>query len=117
VRQLVVEVHDLDGRLAKVTELLAGRGFRVAAGQDTALAGTGLFTIHAVRSETAAGTAPAAAGASGAAAALPESWTWSSPAGWAGELRAALRAALPDYMLPAAIVPLAALPLTANGKL
>lgn len=32
------------------------------------------------------------------------------------ELRDALRAVLPDYMIPASIVPLPALPLTANGK-
>jgi amino acid adenylation domain-containing protein len=34
----------------------------------------------------------------------------------AGELRGALQAVLPDYMIPAAFVELAALPLTANGK-
>ncbi|MVO85503.1 amino acid adenylation domain-containing protein, partial [Streptomyces sp. p1417] len=32
-------------------------------------------------------------------------------------LRAALRTVLPDYMIPAAFVPLAAIPLTGNGKL
>jgi amino acid adenylation domain-containing protein len=36
---------------------------------------------------------------------------------WAGELQDALRDVLPDYMVPAHIIALAALPLTANGKL
>ena len=33
-----------------------------------------------------------------------------------GDLRAALRHAMPDYMIPAAFVPMASLPLTPNGK-
>ncbi len=38
------------------------------------------------------------------------------PPDLAGELRALLRASLPDYMVPAHFVSLSALPLTANGK-
>jgi len=39
------------------------------------------------------------------------------PATWTAELRAALKAKLPDFMVPAAFVPLPALPLLPNGKL
>ncbi|RVU40793.1 amino acid adenylation domain-containing protein [Rheinheimera riviphila] len=40
-----------------------------------------------------------------------------APANVCDEVRTALRATLPDYMVPAALVILAKLPLTANGKL
>jgi amino acid adenylation domain-containing protein len=36
---------------------------------------------------------------------------------WTGELRRTLRMALPDYMIPAHIIAIEAMPLTANGKL
>lgn len=39
------------------------------------------------------------------------------PGEWSNELRRALRRVLPDYMVPAHIVAIPALPLTANGKL
>lgn len=41
-------------------------------------------------------------------------WETEAPA---SDLRAALRATLPEYMVPGVIVPLAALPLTPNGKI
>jgi FkbM family methyltransferase len=48
IRQVVMEVHDLDGRLEQVTRLLEGRGFRVAVEQDEAVEGSVLYNLFAV---------------------------------------------------------------------
>lgn len=47
-RQIVIEVHDLDGRLNEVTRLLEERGFHVAVEQDEAVEGSILFNLFAV---------------------------------------------------------------------
>ncbi|MDB4950668.1 MAG: methyltransferase FkbM family, partial [Gemmatimonadetes bacterium] len=48
IRQVVMEVHDLDGRLDTVTRLLEARGFRVAVEQDEAVEGSILHNLFAV---------------------------------------------------------------------
>jgi amino acid adenylation domain-containing protein/FkbM family methyltransferase len=121
VRQVVAEVHDVDGRLAAVAELLESHGFRVATEQDPTLAGTRLWNLYAVRPgrpgrpgttpEEAPATAPGPREGSAAEA------TWESSEDWAADLRAALARELPAHMVPAHFVALPALPLTAHGKL
>jgi len=114
VRQVVVEVHDVDGRLAAVTELLEGHGFRVAADRDRSLGATGLWNLYARRPERrrrGAGEPPPA---------LPEpaaAEVWSSAAALAGDLRRHLRGVLPEAMVPAVFTVLTALPLSPNGKM
>ena len=51
IRQVVLEVHDLDGRLAEVKQLLARHaGVQLTAvEQDTNLRGSTLYNIYAVR--------------------------------------------------------------------
>lgn len=51
VRQLVVEVHDVEGRLAAVQALLQGRaGFRVCVvDQDSQLTGSTLYNVYCRR--------------------------------------------------------------------
>jgi len=49
VRQIVIEVHDLRGRLAHITGLLERRGFRVVAEQDGHYEGSVLYNLYAVR--------------------------------------------------------------------
>lgn len=54
IGQIVMEVHDLDGRLDRIVRMLEERGFRVAVEQDELLTGSVLYNLFAVR-EGAAG--------------------------------------------------------------
>jgi FkbM family methyltransferase len=49
VRQVVMEVHDLDGRVEKVTGLLADNGFAVTAEQDRLYGGSAIYNLYAMR--------------------------------------------------------------------
>jgi FkbM family methyltransferase len=49
IRQLVLEVHDIDGRLEQVLAILAGKGFQVEAGQESRLSGTNMHMLFATR--------------------------------------------------------------------
>jgi FkbM family methyltransferase len=64
IRQIVMEVHDLDGRLGVVTEMLRGHGFDVLVEQDPLLTGSVLYNLFAI--------GRSAFGASGTTAAVPE---------------------------------------------
>ncbi|MFF3847878.1 FkbM family methyltransferase [Streptomyces sp. NPDC002328] len=49
IQQLVLEVHDADGEVARLADLLTGRGFTVTAEQDELYVGTDIHNIYAVR--------------------------------------------------------------------
>ncbi|MFE6477070.1 amino acid adenylation domain-containing protein [Streptomyces rochei] len=112
IQQLVVELHDVDGQLNKVTSLLEGLGYDLVCEQDNRLLrDTTLYNIYARRAGTRAGRPLAGP----AATAVRQ--RWAGRAALLADVRESLRAALPDYMLPAAHVLLEELPLTHNGKL
>jgi FkbM family methyltransferase len=49
IAQVVVDVHDDDGRLATLERTLAGHGFRTTAEQEPAMRGTQVHLLYAVR--------------------------------------------------------------------
>ncbi|MER5886574.1 FkbM family methyltransferase [Streptomyces sp. NPDC001941] len=49
IQQMVLEVHDADGEVARLVELLRGHGFTASAEQDELYVGTDIHNIYAVR--------------------------------------------------------------------
>jgi hypothetical protein len=49
IRQVVVEVHDEEGRAARIERMLAQHGFRVVIDQDRAMRGTPVRMAYATR--------------------------------------------------------------------
>jgi len=114
IRQVVVEVHDVDDRVARIEGLLRAHGFECLISQEEDLKGTGLYQIYAARHQLVESK--------------PIDNTWQvrtrehlvegdDRALTAEKLHAYLSKALPRYMVPAAYVRLEAFPLTPSGKL
>ncbi len=119
IRQVVVEVHDIDGRLARVRAHLEAQGFAVTAEQEPWLDGTAIHCLYARRPDDPLPPVPASraeALSSATPNATPQAGT-ALPAALAGELRAFLARRLPPHMVPDLYVGLPALPLSAHGKI
>jgi amino acid adenylation domain-containing protein/FkbM family methyltransferase len=129
IRQVVVEVHDSGGRLERIRQRLAQKGYELVVEQDRRLAGTGLYNIYGRRREAESREAenkeqPGAAREQTASGEQTDGremvkgqlWRYSISA-LKRELEHYLKARLPDYMLPSSMILLAGWPLSANGKL
>ncbi len=110
IRQIVVEVHDIDDRLARIVSLLKHHGYDLVVQQEALLQDTILYDVYAVR------PAPGQARRVDAPPYVVRP-AWSSPARLVGDVRHLAQEQLPDAMVPSGFVLLEALPLTPNGKL
>ncbi len=129
IKQIVIEVHDVDGRVARIGEQLRRRGYRLEVVQEALLAQTGIYNLYAVHESLGHG---ADLDQSGAKAPHSKAGLEATKSGrlhgvrqLAGalatvtptELKEYLSQRLPEYMVPGVLVELERLPLTANGKL
>ena len=107
IDQVVMEIHDIGGRLKTVTDMLEAHGFNYVLDQDAAFINTGLYHIYAVhprrapqaQSEVVTGTSRLRQRVLTVA-----------------DLQSYLKAKLPEHMIPSALVILDTLPLLPNGK-
>jgi amino acid adenylation domain-containing protein/FkbM family methyltransferase len=123
IAQFAIEVHDEEGgNLARVVAMLERHGFRTRVRVGRSQEGTGLVMVTASHPERvredgsgAPGT-PDAAGRSGDAG-RPDDGGADEAEPLVAQLRSHLAERLPTYMIPGQMSVVAALPVTANGKL
>ena len=108
IKQVCMEVHDAENRLARIVALLEEKGFEVSVDQLGLLENTGLYNLYAIHPSRRE-EVPAPPAANGA-----PSWTEEITA---DRLRSFLADRLPEYMVPSVLVLLDSLPLSPNGKI
>jgi amino acid adenylation domain-containing protein/FkbM family methyltransferase len=109
IRQAVLEVHDIDGRLEQITGLLRRHGLHCVVEEARHSGTTGLFTVYARRERSDPGSARPVA-----PSAVPEPPP--GPRALLAQLRAFTAERLPSAMRPHGYVLLPELPVSANGK-
>lgn len=106
VAQVVIEVHDIGGRLGDVLKMLGDRGFVVAHDCDARMVKTGCYTVYGYRAQKRRAGARAGAAA-------PDV-RWPSRRRLADELRASIASQLPGYPIPERFLFASALPTEAS---
>ncbi|MDZ8084004.1 MAG: amino acid adenylation domain-containing protein [Nostoc sp. DedQUE12b] len=114
IQQIVVEVHNINGRLEEIAALLKEHGYDLTIEQDALLEDTVLYNIYARRPSIKQYLPDEANSSRLVCDSLKPIWSNSSLL--LSEVRRFLQKKLPEYMVPNAFVLLESLPLTSNGK-
>ncbi len=113
IQQIVVEIHNINGRLEEIAALLKKHGYDLIIEQDVLLEDTELYNIYA-RRPSINQYLPEEPGSRLVCDSVKP--TWSSSSLLLSEVRRFLQKKLPEYMMPNTFVVLESLPLTSNGK-
>ncbi|MBL6449153.1 amino acid adenylation domain-containing protein [Fulvivirga sp. 29W222] len=114
IRQIVLEVHDIDDHIERIESLLKKHGFTYKMEEEDILKGSGLYNLYATRDEQGLDTPRV----------LPEpvvfnqeGTRWTSNNELVKNIRQFLADRLPDYMVPANFKVVNEFPVTPNGKM
>ncbi|MBN9381657.1 MAG: amino acid adenylation domain-containing protein [Chitinophagaceae bacterium] len=105
IRQVVIEVHDRQGELSRIVNVLEQHGFEADIQQDPLLANTCLYNVYATRT-----------GVSYPAQVPAKFEGWIDDKSLTGSIREYMAEKLPAYMLPADYFLISKIPLNSNGK-
>jgi amino acid adenylation domain-containing protein/FkbM family methyltransferase len=114
IQQIIVEVHDSDGRLHAITQLLQEHGFVVQSTEDVLLKHTGLFTLYARRQNRTFQTDERQTEHPSLAEYDPRGMSSET---LIADIQRFLKQKLPDYMVPSSIHLLDTFPRLPNGKI
>jgi len=106
ISQIAIEVHDVDGRLDYIKDLLASKGYSVVVNQSEDAQNTQLYDLYA-RSLDLEKSDPID----------PLNFEFPNLADVREKIRTDLMAELPEYMVPSMMLEMGQFPLTKNGKI
>jgi amino acid adenylation domain-containing protein/FkbM family methyltransferase len=114
IRQMVLEVHNVDERLEKITQQLRQRGYRVVYRQDSKLKNTDLYNVYAVSEEKSPPGKQFPAPEKKQAGKTCDYYL--SPRQFIDDIRNFLKEKVPEYIVPSHFFLIDHIPMNPNGK-
>lgn len=112
IKQVIIEIHDVDNRLSKVELLLKEKGFKIVYEQDAVLKGTNIYNVYGIKEALAAGKDSLSPKDR-----INEFGFYYNPEKFIKSLQEDMGSMLPSYMLPDDIFLITEIPLTTSGKI
>jgi amino acid adenylation domain-containing protein/FkbM family methyltransferase len=115
IQQVVMEVHNADGRLDGIRCRFETHEYNIVCEQDTLYKETKLYNLYAIRKDMKTENREKPGEKEKIPAKFPYRYT--TPGQLISEMRTYLNGKLPDFMIPSFFILLNTFPLTANGKI
>ncbi|MCW3072422.1 MAG: hypothetical protein JWO44_2312 [Bacteroidetes bacterium] len=110
IRQIVIEIHDIDSRGMLITEMLKAKGFSVIVEQETLFQNTGILNVYATREAANMSNPPEILQCNAGD-------LWTNEEALISRLNEICKSSLPGYMVPSCFKILDHFPRLSNGKI